>query len=39
MINEKETKKTTEQINKTKSWFFAKIRQNRLDLLRKKKEC
>ena len=38
MINEKETKKTTEQINKTKSCFFAKIWQNRLDLLRKKKE-
>ena len=39
MINENETKKTIEQINKNKSWFFAKIWQNWLDLLRKKKEC
>ena len=38
MINEKETKKTIEQINKTKSLFFAKIWQNWLDLLRKKKK-
>lgn len=37
MINENETKKTIEQINKNKSWFFAKIWQNWLDLLRKKK--
>ena len=39
MINENETKKTIEQINKNKSWFFAKIWQNWLDLLRKKKNA
>ena len=40
-INEIETKKTTEKINETKSWFFEKI--NRIDkplarLIKKKRE-
>ena len=40
-INETETKKTTEKINETKSWFFEKI--NKIDkplarLIKKKRE-
>ena len=37
-INEKETKETIAKINKTKSWFFVKIKQpnHQPDSLRKK---
>ena len=31
-INEIETKKTIEKINKTKSWFFEKIKKKLIDL-------